>query len=318
MLQQTSKQIGYDTEFAEAAKGFFKGKGLPGVYTYSSPEFESDLVDGARYFSEFIETPTYYPKRNELALLPTAAPQILRIAGYFNVLVDLGCGEAFASKVKHFIGDADYAPVDMNWDYLDEVTEQCTTMYPDKTVTPAQLDFLNDPLHFDGKPFPVMLGCTITNFGTPDSVRQIFRQVKPLLEQGNGSFVFTHDTNTHKPTLDKTYMHELMQRHTLNVLYRIKRDLNTENFDPTRFGCTAVWDASTSTYNICMYPTEDMSFAIDGEWFSLKKDEILPQAPLMKLPAEQMFALAKAEGFDHHEPIYDSNEGHIALQHVHL
>ncbi len=242
------------------------------------------------------------------------------MAGYFNLLADIGCGEAFTQKILPFIGDADYGALDANPDYLQEVKRQYLEAFPGQKdkVHLRQSDFLTDPIHFPGVPFPVMLGATITNFGTIDSVRQIFRQIKPLAEQGNGSFIFTHDTNTHVPTLDETYLHEYLARSTLNVLHRMKRDLISENFNPDAFGFTRVWDKNTSTYNLCMYPKKGMTFMLDGEWFTLKKDQILPQAPLMKLPSDLMLSIAKSEGFDHHNPIFDRNEGHIALQHVHL
>lgn len=303
--------------FSEASRGFFSGKTLPGVHTYSTPNFPGDVVDGGRFFTEFTRTPVYYPKRNEEALIQSAAPKIIRIAGYFNILVDLGCGDAFTRKVRHFMDNADYGPLDTNKDFLDDVAEQCNNLFPDRKVIQRQQDFMTDPIEFPGIPFPVMLGSTITNFGTTDSVRQIFRQVKPLAEQGNGSFVFSHDTNTDPASLALTYTHELMRLHTLNVLHKMKRDLNTENFDPTAFGFHGYWEESTSSFNICMYPLRDMTFAIDGEWFSLKKDQMLVQAALMKLPADLMQALAREEGFDHYDPIYDQ-DGHIALQHMHL
>jgi uncharacterized SAM-dependent methyltransferase len=317
MLIKSTRKPLYDVAFAEAAKGFFHGKGLAGVFTYSSPNFPGDKVDGARLFIEFTKAPEYYPKRNEESIIPQVAGKIIGLAGYFNFLVDLGCGEAFSKKIKHFIGDADYSPVDMNQSYLHEVTLQCNELYPNKKVVRQHLDFLNDDIKFQGIPFPVMLGCTITNFGTTASVRKILKQVKPLCEQGNGSFVFSHDTNTNPASLEKCYTHPLIAEGTLNVLHRIKRDLPTQNFDPVAFRYHAYWEGITSTYNLCMIPKKDMTFSIDDEWFCLKKDQILPQAPLMKLPAEHMQALVKAEGFDHYSPNFDK-DGYIALQHIHL
>jgi uncharacterized SAM-dependent methyltransferase len=327
MLHKPQQYIKYDQAFADAAKGFFNGKGLPGVYTYSEPDpnLPRDVVNGGQLFRDFVKTPFYYPKRNEEKLLPTVAPTILQLAGYFNTLVDLGCGDAFTRKVKYFIGNANYDPVDENQDYLDEVTKQYSALYPDQDINEKikqhKLNFMTDKISISGTPFPIMLGSTITNFGTPESVRQIFKQVKPIAEQGNGSFVFSHDTNTHPDSLLRTYAHELMQQHTLNVLHRMKRDLYTENFDPDAFGFHAYWEGSTSSLNICMYPLKGMTkgnaFAIDGEWFELEKGQMLIQASLMKLPADMMQELAKKEGFDHFDPIPDI-DGHIALQHMYL
>jgi len=318
MLQILEKPVSTNDPFAKAAKDYFKGKFLPGVFTYSSPKFPGDVVNGAALFTRWITTAaSYYPKRNEEALIPKAAPIALSLCGYFNLLADIGCGNAFAKKVVHFIGEADYGPLDQNQDYLDESSAQCHKIFPYKKIHPKCADFLNDKIDFPGVPMPIMLGCTITNFGTPDSVRHIFRQIKPVMEQGNGSFIFTHDTNTDPVSLTQTYTHELIAEATLNVLHRMKRDIPTENFNPEDFAFHGYWEPATSCFNLSMYPKKDMYFKIDDEWFDLKKDQILIQAPLMKLSSEHALALAQAEGLNHYDPIFD-HDRRIALQQVHL
>ncbi|MEM6812591.1 MAG: L-histidine N(alpha)-methyltransferase [Pseudomonadota bacterium] len=323
MLQQINQNTTQElSEFARDSIGFFKGKGLPGRWTYSSPDpkVANDVVNGAALFTSFTQTPEYYLRRNEEKRLPELKEEILDLADYYNLLADMGCGNAFESKVAGLLAntDADYGPIDINNDFLSGVTRQCTQRFPEKKILPKLADFMSEGIHFPGYiPFPIMLGCTITNFGTTESVRQILKQAKKIAEQGNGSFLFTHDTNQREQSLRNTYLHTLMKQHTLNVLHRMKRDLPTKGFNPENFECDGYWDKNANTFVIYMRPTEDMIFIIAGEEISLKKGEILPQAPLMKLSSDHVLHLAELEGFEAHQTRYDQ-DGHIAFQHVHL
>ena len=309
-------------QFAEDSVAFFKGNGLPGHWTYSSPNpnTKDDKVNGAGIFTRFIKVPEYYLRRNEEAEIPKLKSGILRLSNYYNLLADMGCGDAFSSKVATLLAntDADYAPIDINQSFLDNATGGCNRRFPEKVVHPRLADFMEDDIRFpDHIPFPIMLGCTITNFGTTDSVRQIFRQAKIIAEQGNGSFFFTHDTNRNPLSLRKTYLHELMKQHTLNVLHRMKRDLPTENFYPEHFMCDGDWHENKDTFLIYMSPARDMTFSIAGEEVSLSQGEILPQAPLMKLSSDHMLHLAQLEGWQDNPTQYDSDRN-IAFQHLHL
>jgi len=322
-MQQNLKQKNTalnSSAFAAEAIAFFNGDGLHGKWTYSSPNFKDDVVNGAFLFTLFTRSPSYYVRRNEEALIAKKAETIISSVNLFDIFADMGCGgDAFANKIHPFLElvNADYAAIDINEDFIEKAFRHCHVLCPEKAVYKMNVDFMKDDIMLPALAFPAMLGCTITNFGTTASVRTILRQAKKLATNGNGSFIFSHDSNQNETALRDAYLHTLMKEHTLNVLYRMKRDLNTSNFVPKDFRCDGNWNEKKHTFTINIIPEKDMIFSIDDVEITLKKDQILPQAPLMKLSAEHMIDLAKIIGFNDVTSHYDDDKN-IVLHQVSL
>jgi len=304
--------------FTAEAIAFFKGEGLHGKWTYSSPNFKGDIVNGAFLWTLFSRTPNYYLRRNEEALIAKQAESIINAVNPFDIFADIGCGgDAFANKVHPFLElvSADYAAVDINDEYIEKAFRHCRVLCPEKAVYKMHADFMKDEIKFPAVAFPAMFGSTITNFGTTASVRTILRQAKNIAEVGNGSFVFSHDSNQDPESLRETY--KPMDEHTLNVLHRMERDLDMKNFDPNAFISDQYWEPEKHTSVIYIAPTKNMTFSIDDVEINLKKDQILPQANMMKLSADHIIDLAKIIGFNDVTSYYDDNKN-IVLHQVSL
>lgn len=292
--------------FAQAAIGFFQHKRLAGRYTYGSPLYEGDPVNGAELQKHWMaDTENYYIYRNETKLIHDHARQIINHGGNFDILADLGCGAAFKSKICPLLMNtlASYAPIDINTEYLEGCTRDMNDIFPMRSVYPVHVDFTKEDISLPGRIFSVMFGNTITNWATLDSIRDILKRLKPFI--GDGCFAFTHDTNQDLESLHKAYRHSLFAEATLSPLYMMKRDLQTKDFEPDSWRYLGKWEESTSSYDACMVPLKDMTFSIEGQEVSVKKDEVFIQAALLKIPSDIIQMIVKRAGYDIVDTIYD-------------
>lgn len=314
-MQTLSKNITQNTDgLAKAAIGFFQHKRLAGRYTYGSPVYKGDPVNGADLQKRWMEDiDNYYIYRNEAKLAQDHAKRIINTVGKFDILADLGCGASFKTKIKPLLMQtlAGYAPVDISEDYIEGCKRDMAELFPARPIYPVHVDFTKQDIPLRGNIFSVMFGNTITNWGTLESIEALLKRLKPIAKGGH--FAFTHDTNSDLKSLDRAYNHPLFGAATLSPLFMIKRDLQTQNFDPTQWRYLGKWEASTSTYDACMAPLKDMTFSIEGHEISVKKDEVFIQASLLKLPTEIIQEISYRAGYEICDTIYD-HEGKIALQ----
>lgn len=311
--------------FKKDVKAFFRHQGNLGRWGYSSPLYDGDPVNGAKLFQDWIANDNdYYVIKNEIDLIHRRARALAKNIGRENIdlLADLGCGteEAVRNKIFPLLDEfnlAAYSPIDINEDYVHEAVKTALEKRDRSRIFPKVSDFMNDDITYDGRVMTAMLGGTITNFNGLTGVRDIFKRAR-IIAGDSGHFVFTHDGNENGDSILKAYNHILQQALTANVMFRIARDLKDNmhgDFDPESWRYVGIWDEGTRTISLCLTPTRDQEFWIDGEYFKVEKDEIFEENSIYKMAPDIVRPIAEINGWKIGGR-YADRERKITMQHL--
>lgn len=286
---------------------------------YSSPLYKDDPVRGGILWDLFVVLhPDYYPKRNQIPLINNNLKWLHSITGDVDVVIDFGCGgdEAIQNQtiplLKEFKTASMYMPIDLCASFIEGATEQIKTAFDDSIkVVPCESDF-SKPI---GVPSCKKLGLF---FGASTNFEDFPEGMKILLASFNktigsdGYLAMSIDTNLDPESVKKSYDHPLHHQQVINLIYRLKRDLNIRgNLDPT------AWEYRTDIeeFEHCghkvllashvLVATRPQSFFIDNNHISIKAGKRLVTDKSYKIPVELMDIFARQEGYKPMGAVYD-------------
>lgn len=234
---------------------------------------------GSQLFDSITQLPEYYPTRTETALLKQCLDDAALIIGPNRNIIEFGAGSVTktpllieATQPAHFI------PIDISGDFLRSSVESLQNLFPQLPIIPIEADFMK-PVELPqaiGKShnlgfFP---GSTIGNM-IPMAASDLLRSMRGTLGDG-AMLLIGFDRIKATDVLVAAYDDSagVTADFNLNLLRRINRELGgTMNVDA--FHHLARWNATENRIEMHLQAQSDMEFHIDGDAFSMRKDETI-------------------------------------------
>ena len=202
---------------------------------------------GSALFERITELPEYYLTRSERKLLES---EIRGVVEHLRPrsLVELGAGSASKTRIildamMDVESDAQYVPVDVSRDFLEESARRLRDVYPSLEVTTAIGDFSRDitlpPL--EQPTLFAFLGSTIGNF-EDDAAVAILSTIAAQMRPGD-RFLLGADLRKDVSTIEAAYNDDagVTAEFNLNVLRVLNRELGAD-FDLSSFRHRAIYD----------------------------------------------------------------------------
>lgn len=202
---------------------------------------------GSALFEMITELPEYYLTRAERKLLESEIPAFI---GQLQPrsLVELGAGSA--SKTRIILdamieagNGAQYVPVDVSRDFLEESARRLRESYADLEVITAVGDFSRELAlpEIEGPTLFAFLGSTIGNF-EDDAAVMILANIASQM-RADDRFLLGADLRKDIPTIEAAYNDEagITGEFNLNVLRVLNRELGAD-FDLNAFRHRAIYD----------------------------------------------------------------------------
>lgn len=202
---------------------------------------------GSELFERITTLPEYYLTRAERALLESAIPSLVEDVQPRS-LVELGAGSASKTRIildamQSTGSAAQYVPVDVSRDFLEESAARLRDSYPDLDITTAVGDFTRE-LSLPEMQRPalfVFLGSTIGNFETDAAIRILGRIAGHM--RPDDRFLLGVDLRKDVGTIEAAYNDDagVTAEFNLNVLSVLNRELGAD-FDLAAFSHRAVYN----------------------------------------------------------------------------
>jgi L-histidine N-alpha-methyltransferase len=265
------------------------------VQTVADPDFRRDVLAGlaapiraipARWLydrrgSELFEAitrlPEYYLTRTETALLERRCPDVARIAGPGQAVVEFGSGASVKTRILlAAAAPSAYVPIDISGDFLRDAAASLAEDFPGLPVHPIEADFTRPiglPAALENSPklgfFP---GSTIGNM-IPATGVDLLRAMRQTL--GTGAWLFIGFDRVKDPAeLLSAYDDKagVTAEFNLNLLTRINREL-AGDIPVEAFRHRAVWNDRLSRIEMHLQATRDVGFRVAGVPFSMSAGE---------------------------------------------
>ncbi|HET9641124.1 MAG TPA: L-histidine N(alpha)-methyltransferase [Allosphingosinicella sp.] len=234
---------------------------------------------GSELFEAITRLPEYYLTRTETALLERRCPDVARIAGPGQAVVEFGSGASVKTRILlAAAAPSAYVPIDISGDFLRDAAASLEEDFPGLPVYPIEADFtraLRLPAELEGSPklgfFP---GSTIGNL-IPSTGVDLLRAMRQTL--GTGAWLFIGFDRVKDPA-------ELLQAYddaagvtaefNLNLLHRINRELEGD-IPVEAFRHLAVWNERLSRIEMHLEAERDIGFEVAGRRFAMRAGETL-------------------------------------------
>ncbi len=261
------------------------------------PAFRADVIAGlrthpraipARWFydragSELFEAitalPEYYPTRVETALLASHCSDVAALTGAGRAVVEFGSGSSI--KTPHLlraVHPSAYVPIDISGDFLRASAAELSREFPALAIHPVEADFMHTVTLPDAVTKMPKLGffpgSTIGNLIARTSV-DLLRRMRDTLGTG-AMLLIGMDRVKDVGTLISAYDDAagVTARFNMNLLVRINRELNG-SIPLDAFTHVARWNDSYARIEMHLEATRDVTFAIEGETFSMTAGETI-------------------------------------------
>jgi len=198
-----------------------------------SPKFLYDAL-GSKLFEAICELPEYYPTRTEALIFERHGAEIARAIGQGSTLIDLGAGNcAKAARLFPLLHPAQYVPVDISADFLQEAVERLRQRFRHIEMNALGMDFsggdwqLPDIVRRERRLF-FYPGSSIGNF-TPHEALAFLRRVRAQCGP-DGGILIGIDLAKDRAVLDAAYDDALgvTAAFNLNVLRHANRLLGAD------------------------------------------------------------------------------------------
>jgi L-histidine N-alpha-methyltransferase len=234
---------------------------------------------GSELFEAITQLPEYYLTRTETALLERRCPDVARIAGPGQAVVEFGSGASV--KIRILLAAAApsaYVPVDISGDFLRDAAASLAEDFPGLPVFPIEADFTRPfplPPQLAGSPklgfFP---GSTIGNL-VPSTGVDLLRSMRQTL--GTGAWLFIGFDRV-KDAAELLHAYDdaagVTAEFNLNLLVRINRELDGD-IPLDAFRHRAIWNERLSRIEMHLEAGRDVSFEVAGEQFSMAQGETI-------------------------------------------
>jgi len=234
---------------------------------------------GSELFEAITQLPEYYLTRTETALLERRCPDVARIAGAGQAIVEFGSGASV--KIRILLAAAApsaYVPIDISGDFLRDSAASLAEDFPGLAVHPIEADFTRPiqlPAALAALPklgfFP---GSTIGNM-IPATGTDLLRAMRQTL--GTGAWLFIGFDRVKDPAeLLSAYDDEagVTAEFNLNLLVRINRELDGD-IPIEAFRHRAVWNERLSRIEMHLEATRPIAFEVAGTPFSMSAGETI-------------------------------------------
>lgn len=309
--------------FNQNRSGSVHGSGNMGKWTYSSQTHKDDPVCGGILWDLFVVLHRdYYVKRNQIRLINENLDWLQSVTGDVDAVLDFGCGgdEAIQDQaiplLQKYNTARSYMPIDLCGSFIDAAVSQITTTLNGSVrIIPCEADFTK-PLHGvpAGRKLGLFFGAS-TNFEEfPEGMTSLLDAFKDAVGQG-GFLAMAIDTNNDAASVRKSYDHPLHGQQILNIVHRLKRDLNIQGtLDPRAWEYDIeIEEVEYSGHKVLLakhdiVATRDQSFVIDRHFISIKAGERLTVDKSYKIPVPLMDILAEQKGYTSVGCVYDSQK----------
>lgn len=294
-------------------------------YLYSDPEGENDKDCGAYLWDKLTRTQgsDYYLANDEPKFIEQVAAQIIAITGSKRKILEFAPGSA-SKKARPFIEASQntqiYVPIDIAAEFANSAGQSVQQYKPEILVAPIVRDFIayKSEQPETGEAIGLCFGSTVSNMrgnvfnGMPRKpLKEMLENIRSYLPPG-GYLVITQDTNQDETSILKSYGHKANSRFALNVLNRIRRDLDTENFNPKAFTYRRNWIPERSLLAHFAVSTRPQRFTIEGREFSVNEGETFNIINSYKYTTDFFKSVAESARYKHIDVLWD-NRGRIAM-----
>lgn len=246
-------------------------KSLPSKYFYDER--------GSRLFEQITQLKEYYPTRTEIGIMRANMPNIIRMIGSDVVLVELGSGNSYKTRLllDHLPCIAAYVPVEISQSFLAGVVEQLRIEYPDLTVRPVCTDYTRPfelPEINTAYSRKVMFypGSTIGNF-RPEQARRFLGTLSQTLNPGGGMLIGV-DLKKDKKIMEVAYNDKkgITAAFNKNILRHINRELDA-NFDLDNYRHKAFFNEKEGRIEMHLVSEKEQEVAVASETFLIEEGE---------------------------------------------
>jgi L-histidine Nalpha-methyltransferase len=234
---------------------------------------------GSELFEAITRLPEYYLTRTETELLECRCPDVARIAGPGQAVVEFGSGASV--KIRILLAAAApsaYVPIDISGDFLRDSAAALARDFPGLPIHPIEADFTRPielPPELRGRPklgfFP---GSTIGNM-IPATGVDLLRAMRQTL--GTGAWLFIGFDRAKDPAeLLSAYDDTagVTAEFNLNLLHRINRELGGD-IPVEAFRHRAIWNEKLSRIEMHLEAVRDVAFQVDGAPFEMRSGETI-------------------------------------------
>lgn len=232
---------------------------------------------GSQLFEDITRLPEYYPTRAETEILTNRSAEIAGLIGPDRAVVEFGSGSSVKTPLLlSAIQPSAYVPLDIAGDFLRASSAALAEKFPGLPVLPVEADFMRRvelPAEVTELPklgfFP---GSTIGNM-IARTATDLLRSMRETLGEG-ALLLIGMDLVKDEQALLAAYddAQGVTARFNRNLLTRINRELDGD-IPEDAFRHQARWNDPFARIEMHLVAQEDVTFAVSGQQFALRKGE---------------------------------------------
>jgi dimethylhistidine N-methyltransferase len=234
---------------------------------------------GSELFEAITRLPEYYLTRADAELLERHSPDVARIAGKGDAVVEFGSGSSTKTPILLRATDpAAYVPIDISGEFLRASAAALQPLFPALPIHPIEADFMR-PIHLpeelaDAPKLGFFPGSTIGNM-VPATAVDLLRAMRETLGVGS-HLLIGMDRVKSIETLLAAYddAEGVTAAFNLNLLHRINRELQG-SIPMDAFRHRAIWNASLSRIEMHLEAVRDVRFEVEGIGFEMSAGQTI-------------------------------------------
>jgi dimethylhistidine N-methyltransferase len=256
---------------------------------------------GSELFEAITQLPDYYPTRVERGLLERYSPDVARIAGKGDAVVEFGSGSSAKTPILlRAVEPSAYVPIDISGDFLRDSAADLQEEFDNLPIYPVEADFMQ-PITLPSDVADMMKlgffpGSTIGNLVARTAV-DLLRAMKETL--GIGAYLLIGMDRIKDPdVLTRAYDDAagVTAEFNLNLLNRINAELGAD-IPVDAFRHRAIWNDRMSRIEMHLEAVRDVKFAIDGTAFAFRAGETIHTENSHKYGMRDARLLLRAAGW---------------------
>lgn len=283
-----------DAHYAELSAG------LLAEQAFIAPKYLYDAL-GSKLFEAICALPEYYPTRTEAGIFSAHMDAIAQAVGSGVTLIDLGAGNcAKAARLFPAIQPAQYVPVDISIDFMQDAITTLRQRFPHIAMTAVGQDFsgslaLPDTVSRQKRLF-FYPGSSIGNF-TPHDALAFLRRLRTACDSDGGLLIGV-DLIKDKAILDAAYDDALgvTAAFNLNMLRHLNQLIGTD-FDVRQWRHVGFFNAGQDRIEMHLEARSDLTVRWAGGQRRFVQGERLHTENSYKYTSSSFLELLEAAGF---------------------
>ncbi len=256
---------------------------------------------GSELFEAITDLPEYYLTRTERGLLERHCPDVARIAGTGNAVVEFGSGSSAKTPILlRAVRPSAYVPIDISGDFLRDSAADLQEEFARLPIYPVEADFMQPitlPAEVSGaRKLGFFPGSTIGNLVARTAV-DLLRAMKDTL--GVGAYLLIGmDRIKDVGILTRAYDDAagVTAEFNLNLLHRINAELDG-TIPVDAFRHRALWNDRMSRIEMHLEALRDVAFTVEGVPFSFRAGETIHTENSHKYGMRDARLLLRAAGW---------------------